>query len=274
MPLTGFQSKVLQILARNRDEGSYFAGGVVINWDGPRISKDFDLFHDREERLAAAVARDETALLQEGWVVEWAVRMPSFHRAVVRGPGGDLLLEWALDSDFRFFPIEADPLFGFRLHIVDIATNTILAAAGRRAARDVIDLLTVHDTVLPIAYLAWAAAAKDPGLTPYLILDELMRTGRYQQSELDELATSTPLDASAVNTRLRRLVEGGRILIARLPPDDVGCLYLDANGKAVAADPDRLASFHRHFGSRGGHWPTSSALLSEMLATPPANQTC
>jgi hypothetical protein len=32
-------------------------------------------------------------------------------------------------------------VFGYRLHIFDLATNKALAAAGRREPRDVLDLL-------------------------------------------------------------------------------------------------------------------------------------
>jgi hypothetical protein len=126
----------------------------------------------------------------------------------------------------------------------------------------------VHETVLPIAALAWAASAKDPGLTPALILNELMRTGRYQQSELDELAVTGGVSAPELNTKLRRAIEEARAAIAQLPPNDVGCLYLDRAGCAVMPDLERLGEHARHFGRRGGHWPSSSAILSEMIRDP------
>jgi hypothetical protein len=37
MPLSKFQSEVLQTLAAQRDPESYIAGGVAINRDGPRF---------------------------------------------------------------------------------------------------------------------------------------------------------------------------------------------------------------------------------------------
>ena len=38
-----------------------------------------------------------------------------------------------------------DETFGYILHPVDLATNKVVAADGRREPRDVVDLVTVHD---------------------------------------------------------------------------------------------------------------------------------
>jgi len=54
MPLTKFQTEVMEILAVNRCEASHAAGGLVLNAppDSARFSHDFDLFHDAVEDLA------------------------------------------------------------------------------------------------------------------------------------------------------------------------------------------------------------------------------
>jgi hypothetical protein len=46
-------------------------------------------------------------------------------------------------------------------------------------------------------------------------------------------------------------------LIARLPPDEAGCLYPDRAGKPVCPDPSttELPKLTRHFGSVKGAWP-------------------
>src|ERR1700723_1847075 len=54
------------------------------------------------------------------------------------------------DADFRFFPAIADALFGYRLHVADLATNKALAAAGRREPRDVLDLIYIDERHLPL----------------------------------------------------------------------------------------------------------------------------
>jgi hypothetical protein len=40
--------------------------------------------------------------------------------------------------------------FGYVLHPVDLAMNKVMAAAGRRELRDVIDLVPVHERILPL----------------------------------------------------------------------------------------------------------------------------
>ena len=46
-------------------------------------------------------------------------------------------------------------------------------------------------------------------------------------------------------------------LIAKLPPEEVGCLYLDAAGKPVCPDPasPEFPKLTRHYGSIKGAWP-------------------
>ena len=49
-------------------------------------------------------------------------------------------------------------------------------------------------------------------------------------------------------------------LVARLPPDEVGCLYVDAAGRPAAPDPasDDFRLLLRHRGCVRGAWPTVS----------------
>jgi hypothetical protein len=51
---------------------------------------------------------------------------------------------------FRFFPTVQDEVFGYVLHPIDLAMNKLMAAVGRRAVRDLVDLVTIHETILPI----------------------------------------------------------------------------------------------------------------------------
>jgi len=46
-------------------------------------------------------------------------------------------------------------------------------------------------------------------------------------------------------------------LFNQLPPEEVGCLYLDAKNQAVTPDPasPEFSKLHRHFGSVRGAWP-------------------
>jgi hypothetical protein len=75
-------------------------------------------------------------------------------------------LEWVADSDFRFFPTIRDEVFGYMLHPINLAANKVAAAYGRREPRDVVDLLTIHEQILPLGAAVWASVGKASGFTP------------------------------------------------------------------------------------------------------------
>jgi hypothetical protein len=43
--------------------------------------------------------------------------------------------KWVVDSEFRFFPPCETVFFDYVFHSVDLATNKVMAAAGRREVR-------------------------------------------------------------------------------------------------------------------------------------------
>src|SRR5262245_9123993 len=143
MPLTAFQKQVLGLLAAHRTSESYAAGGAVINREdqAPRISSDLDFFHDADELVGVYAERDADLLRREGFTVEWLLRNPYLRQARVRRGDEALGLDWCHDSSFRFFPIQADVEFGASLHPLDLATNKMLALAGRSQIRDYLDIL-------------------------------------------------------------------------------------------------------------------------------------
>jgi hypothetical protein len=114
-----------------------------------------------------------------------------FFRAVITSTATatNLKIEWAVESSFRFFPLIKDEKLGYRLHNADLATNKILALAGRQTARDFLDSLYLHQTYLSLGALAWVASGKDPGFTPELIINEAKRESRYSQLSLKCLNT-------------------------------------------------------------------------------------
>ena len=151
MPLSSFQSRLLRLLASHRNPESYVAGAAPLARRGPRFSHDIDVFHDRELAMQEAVKADTELLQQNGFQIEWTRRFPTIFTAVIRSGDDGTLLEWGVDSAYRFFPALQDELFGYVLHPADIATNKALAAAGRREPRDIIDLLNIHERYLPLA---------------------------------------------------------------------------------------------------------------------------
>ncbi len=255
MPLTDFQGTVLRLLAASRNPESFVAGGLAINAspDSPRYSDDMDIFHDAEKGLAAAAAADVAVLTREGFEVVQLVDRPSFQRAMVSRSGQNLRLEWALDSAFRFFPVQRDEEFGWRLHLADLATNKVLALAGRWEARDFVDTLYLDGSFASLGLLAWAAAAKDPGLTPRLIVEQANRFNRLRPEDFEEVLGAGQLDLVAMKTQWRESVEAARELVMALPVEEVGALYLDAQGQP--ANPLTVNGTRPHYASLGGVWP-------------------
>ena len=259
MPLTPFQNEVARALAANRDAESHVGGGAAINRaeTSPRYSADLDLFHDVADGAAARADADGRALTAAGCSVAWELRQPGMYRArVVRG-ADQLKLEWCTDSPFRFFPAQPDADFGYCLHRADLATNKVLACAGRREVRDFIDIVYIHETYLSLGAVIWAACGKDQGFTPWSLLDMAKRHARFREEELAGENLARPLTLPELKGRWVAAAEQAEQLFDRLPPEDVGCLYVNRDGAPVTPDQGGADFFSlaRHFGSPGGSRP-------------------
>jgi hypothetical protein len=260
MPLTPFQREVFATLRRSRSPQSFVFGATVLNAssDTPRYSRDIDLCHDLEDAVAWSASADEAALSTAGYTVTWQLRQPLFHRATVSRGDDSVKLEWVFDSAFRFYPVEPDEELGWRLHFADAATNKLLALSGRAEPRDFVDAIRLHETYLSLGALAWAAAGKDEGLNPRLILDLADRFARYRQTDIDALHLVLPLSLLDLKRKWTAAIEEGRQLVESLPAAEVGCLYLDpATHQPVNPDPvcQSFPTLLRHRGTVGGSWP-------------------
>jgi hypothetical protein len=180
MPIGPFESEVLRLLASNRNPDSYVGGATVLHQapDSPRASADIDVFHDTAPAVHDAAARDTETLQAAGYEVRIVSRQESFCRGIVSKGPLVTKLEWVQDIAFRFFPVEPDVQLGWRLNFWDVGTNKVLAFCGREKLRDWLDVIYLHERHLCLAALVWAAAAKDPGLTPEFLLDAAKRFGR------------------------------------------------------------------------------------------------
>jgi hypothetical protein len=265
MALTALQRRVCRLLAdqRKRSGESYVAGGVALNElvAGARRSRDVDLFHDTEAALVATWASDRAALDAAGLRVETVRELPAFVEARVSDATEIVLVQWARDSAFRFFPLVEHDTFGLTLHPLDLATNKLLAIVGRREARDWIDIVRCHEKVQPLGYLAWAAAGKDPGFSPLRIVEECART-RYVQSEIDGLDFDGPVPRAAeISSRGHGAIQDAREIVGALPAEEAGTCVLDREGRletaSASALPDELSAgrvaFHE--GSIRGAFP-------------------
>lgn len=259
MPLTAIQQQVLRLLAEHRNPENYLAGATVLHRTptSPRYSQDLDFFHDIEECVAGSAELDAEVLRHGGYAVDWILRTPTFYRAVARGADEQIKIEWAVDTAFRFFPVERDEQCGFRLHPIDAAINKLLALAGRLEIRDFVDTLYVHEMSLALGALAWAACGKDPGFTPELLLDQMGRHTVYTETDLARLDLARPLRLSDMKRQWLAAHEQALQLVRSLPASDLGCLYLGTDGCPVTPDPTlpTFPSLLRHWGSLKGAWP-------------------
>lgn len=148
---------------------------------------------------------------------------------------------------------------GFVLHPVDLAINKLLALVGRDEPRDFLDIVDAHERILSLGALCWAAAGKDPGYTPALLLSLLRRRGHYRPEDFARLHLREPLDLPGLKDRWLRALDEAESFIARQPADELGCLYYSKkSGEFVSdfvlGDPGVVP----HFGRPGGVLPTFS----------------
>jgi hypothetical protein len=264
MPLGDFERELLRVLAINRNPDSFVGGATVLHQapGSPRTSEDIDVFHDTQASLRGAFEMDVATLRQAGFDVEAVGQShDDFRRCVVRRGDQSSKIEWVYDSAFRFFPVEPDLEMGWRLSFWDAATNKTLALVGRQKIRDYLDCLYLHEHHLHLGALAWAAAAKDPGLTPEYIVDWAGRGNRFRPEDLAEVRLGRPFDLRDAKRRWVVALDEARRLVERLPAAEMGCFYLKADGKPVCPDPDSpdFPKLTRHFGSVKGAWPKIAA---------------
>lgn len=265
MAVTQFQSDVLRLLARRRKSGGerYVAGGLALNQllGAPRLSRDINLFHDTQIALAESWRHDRNDLEGAGYRVEVFRERLSFVEAEVSREGQKVEVQWTRDSAFRFFPLIEDDLLGLSLHPFDLATNKVLAMAGRLEPRDWVDTLTCASAAQPLGYLVWAACGKDPGFNPTSLLAEISRF-HYSQAELDTLDYETERpDARVLGAKWHQELASTREVGRMLPPEEVGtCVYVKDAG-LCQADASTLETLLAagligfHAGSIGGSWP-------------------
>jgi hypothetical protein len=266
MALTPFQRGICRLLAdRRRASESYVAGGVALTeaLNASRVSRDLDIFHDTSDAVTQSWEADSQLLRAAGYRVEVRRERPGFVEAVVTRDDDALLVEWARDSAYRFFPLVEHAEFGLALHPFDLATNKVLALIGRAEPRDWIDVIECDRSLQPLGYLSWAACGKDPGFTPAGILAHAARTARYTQGELDALAFhgGAPT-AGDLSRRWHTALEDARAIVAHLPLAQAGRAVLDTGGHPFRGGVEELTAalaagrLYFHEGRIRGAWPS------------------
>ncbi|MEM9478230.1 MAG: hypothetical protein AAGA58_01070 [Verrucomicrobiota bacterium] len=261
MPLTKLQKEILSLLAENRSERSHFAGGLVLHAadDSARFSHDFDIFHETAEDVAKCSESDALILRKAGFEVvsdgEW-VKPETFRKAKIIKDGEETEIDWAADAAFRFFPIEKDPVLGWRLHLFDMATNKALALTARTETRDYIDILELG-RIYPLAAICWAACGKDPGFSPLHVLKLMRRFARIRPDQLVEIQ-ARDLDPIAMKHEWIEMSDQAEEAMVRVSNDQpdlpIGCTFVDSEG--VPHWIEDAPNLHVHHGSLRGCWPS------------------
>ncbi|MFA7159736.1 MAG: hypothetical protein WC299_10575 [Kiritimatiellia bacterium] len=265
MAITPFQSRILKLLAKQRVESgeSYVAGGVALNLllSAPRRSRDIDLFHDTDVALAKTWQTDRQLLSANGLEVRILREAPSFVEAVIVHGGDTTAMQWARESAFRFFPLITDETMGLALHPFDLATNKVLAMAGRLEVRDWVDVLRCDASLQPFGYLAWAACGKDPGYNPRSLMAAASRL-HYSQAEVDTLDFHIEQpDAARLGAQWHAALSESDRIISILPPAAAGkCVVTRAGQLFRGSSVDLAAALKKdetrfHDGRIGGSWP-------------------
>lgn len=266
MAVTRFQSEVLKLIAGSRitNGETYVAGGLALNYQlrRPRISDDIDIFNDGYDALLSASDSDRDVLKKAGYQVVPKRERDYIVEVTVSDGQETTDIQWVRDSAYRFFPLVVDDLLGLTMHPFDLATNKLLALAGRRVPRDWVDMISCVETLQPLAYLAWAANGKDAGLTPNFILDMCSRT-TYVQRELDLVVRSeTPLNAADLSRRWHEEIGRARETVKLLPAEEVGKVVMTRDGELFKGSDEDLrqalgsGEIVFHPGELGGAWPT------------------
>lgn len=170
-------------------------------------------------------------------------------------------LEWVTDSVFRFSRRSRTNCLAT---CCIPPTNKASAAADRRVPCDVVDLVTIHRTVLPLGAIAAAAVGKFIGTTPEEMLAEITRHSRFTGEEFQVLATEQPVDVRGLHRRIGRMIEDAESFIAKLPSDAVDVLFLDGE-TPVQPDVNTLDKYRWNPGAPHGLWLSSPEISRAML---------
>ena len=69
-----------------------------------------------------------------------------------------------------------------------------------------VDLLVIHERILPLGAVVWASTGKALGFTPEGIINEIRRNARYTDADFRRIASDPPVDPVATMTRLREVL--------------------------------------------------------------------
>ena len=124
-------------------------------------------------------------------------------------------------------------------------------------ARDWVDVVACCESLQPLGFLVWAACGKDPGFNPFSLLQQVRRSSRYTQDELDELDfDASPPDAAKLGARWHGFLDEAERIIGQLPFEQVGRCVMVSGGGLCREVPEDAAGLVFHQGRIGGALPS------------------
>ena len=255
MPLTDIQAAVLALLAPQRSEQSYLAGGAALHLGaaGERFSNDLDFFHATADAANQAFIADAGVLRDHGYVVTPVTEQRGFVSATVQRDGASTIIDWSHESAWRFLPLVTLPTGGVVLHPIDLAINKLVALANRREPRDLVDVIFADLHVLPFPALVWAVVEKNPGLNPASYL-ELFRRRTLTPEDAAYLRFAGPYNVDEAARHFRRMVaEADAFIIENRHREPGALLQNRRTGRFfLPRTADDWDNVHEHRGALGG----------------------
>jgi hypothetical protein len=179
--LSDFQTDFLRLFAGLPDqEHFYLTGGTALAeyYLGHRLSYDLDLFTSEADLILPFSYQVEKTAQSAGLQVVVVRRFASFVEFQISRGDDQLKIDLALDSAFRFAPVEASETGVAVNDFQDIQTDKTLAFFGRAEPRDAIDLYFLLQRT-SFEDLAKLARQKDPGFDLYWFAVALNRVAKF-----------------------------------------------------------------------------------------------
>lgn len=264
MPLDEFREGVIAAISSNRDTGSPFAVGSLIQQQGFGLSEDQDIFAAGD--LDELMQRDAASLEAAGYTVRPGRSFDGFRECLVMKPLiGTTTLQWTHGLVSEFYAPVPDPQFGWRLHFADLAVNKALAAGSRMMKRDFVDLWMLDRHVIPLWRIACAVPGKDPDFNPFSVVEEISRNWHFAKGRGDERVDVTiDISMDQMGPELRNSLHEARLMLRETDPAHYGRLQVGGGGKPVTGrdseNDGKWVAPHR-----GGALPAFEGIDSEMI---------
>ncbi|MCY3880170.1 MAG: hypothetical protein OXF74_13445 [Rhodobacteraceae bacterium] len=136
----------------------------------------------------------------------------------------------------EFYAPVPDPLFGYRLHVADLAVNKALAASGRMRMRDFVDLWMLDRHVMPLWRMACAAPGKDTALNPFSLVEDASFNWSMTARRIDpgdRLDLTAEISLQEVGEGLRTAMREARLILRDVEPECYGRLQVDNSGQPL-----------------------------------------